>query len=152
MDLENYQIIFQLILAVILGSLIGLEREYKRKQAGLQTYSLVALGCCLFTIIAFELFKVFVVESNVSFDPSRIIQAIAVGMGFIGAGVIFRQNTGTVGLTTAAGLWSVAAIGVAVGARLYFLALLGTFLILAILAGLGLIEEKFFKKENVIKK
>lgn len=140
------EIIGQLILATFLGALIGLEREIKRKGAGLQTYSLVALGTCLFTIISFALFSVFLTQIGISFDPSRIIQAVAIGIGFIGAGVIFRQSSGVAGLTTAAGLWTTAAIGIAVGAKLYFLAIFTTFLALLILAGFGLLEEKIFKK------
>ena len=141
------QIISQLILATVLGALIGLEREIKRKEAGLQTYSLVALGTCLFTIISFELFNSFFGKTGISFDPSRIIMAIAIGIGFIGAGVIFRQPSGTVGLTTAAGLWATAAIGIAVGARLYFLAIFTTLLALLILAGFGELEQRLFKKK-----
>jgi putative Mg2+ transporter-C (MgtC) family protein len=144
----DFQIIYQLLLATFLGALIGLEREYKRKEAGLQTYSLVALGTCLFTIISFELFNFFLLKSGINFDPSRIIQAIAIGIGFIGAGVIFRQTSGVVGLTTAAGLWTTAAIGIAVGARLYFLAALTTILAILILAGFGLLEEKIFKERK----
>ena len=140
------QIIGQLFLATFLGALLGLEREIKRKEAGLQTYSLVALGTCLFTIISFELFNFFLLKSRISFDPSRIIQAIAIGIGFIAAGVIFRQPSGTVGLTTAAGLWATAAIGIAVGAKLYFIAIFTTLLALLILAGFGELEEKIFKR------
>jgi len=76
----EFQIICQLLLATFLGALIGLEREYKRKEAGLQTYSLVALGTCLFTIISFALFNSFLAETGISFDPSRIIQAITIGI------------------------------------------------------------------------
>ncbi len=141
---ETSQIIFQLFLATLLGSLIGLEREAKRKEAGLQTYSLVALGACLFTIISLLLVKSGVIDS------SPIILAIAIGMGFIGAGAIFRGENQTKGLTTAAGLWVTAAIGLAVGAQFYLLAILGTFFTILIFAGLGLLEEKIFvrKKEN----
>ena len=142
------KIISQLLLATFLGALIGLEREYKRKGAGLQTYSLVALGSCLFTVVSFELFNFFLLKSGISFDPSRIIQAIAIGIGFIGAGVIFRQPSGAVGLTTAAGLWTTAAIGIAVGAQLYFLAIFTALLALLILAGFGLLEEKLFEREK----
>jgi putative Mg2+ transporter-C (MgtC) family protein len=144
---EGSQIIIQLFLAFLLGGLIGLEREFKRKEAGLQTYSLVTLGSCLFTVISFRLFNFFAFEAGLSFDPARIIQAIAVGIGFIGAGVIFRQSSGMVGLTTAAGLWVASGIGVAVGSRLYFLAVTGTFLTLLIFAGLGLLEEKILKNK-----
>lgn len=139
---DNYQFIFQLFLAGLLGSLIGLEREYKGKEAGLQTYSLVALGSCLFTVIVLLL-----AESNIV-DPSPIIIAIAVGMGFIGAGAIFRGEDRVKGLTTAAGLWVTAAMGMAVGSRFYLLAGWATLLVLIIFLGLGLLEEKFFKKEN----
>lgn len=140
------EIICQLILATILGALVGLEREMKRKEAGLQTYSLVALGTCLFTVIAFNLVDLFFEQGGVVLDPTRVIQAIAIGIGFIGAGVIFRQGEGIVGLTTAAGLWATAAIGIAVGIKLYFLAIFTTFLSLFILAGFGKIEEKFLSK------
>ena len=140
------EIICQLFLATFLGALIGLEREIKRKEAGLQTYSLVALGTCLFTLISLELFNSFLGKTGASLDLLRIIQAIAIGIGFIGAGVIFRQSSGVIGLTTAAGLWATAAIGIAVGVKLYFLAIFTTFLSLFILAGFGLLEEKILKK------
>jgi putative Mg2+ transporter-C (MgtC) family protein len=142
----EFQIVCQLLLATFLGAIIGLEREYKRKEAGLQTYSLVSLGSCLFAIISFQLANFFLGESGVNFDPARIIQAVAIGIGFIGAGVIFRQPSGIFGLTTAAGLWSTAAIGIAVGAGFYTLAGVATLLTVLILAGLGLLEEKIFKK------
>lgn len=141
------QIIFQLVLAVILGAVIGLEREYKRKEAGFQTYSLVTLGASLFTILGLELFNLFVGKTGISFDPSRIIMSIALGIGFIGGGVIILKENKIEGLTTAAGLWCAAAIGVAVGAKFYFLALLTTILAVIILIGFGKIERKFFKKE-----
>ena len=145
MEIET---VCQLVLAIIFGALIGLEREYKGKGAGLQTYSLVALGSCLFTIISFELFNFFTIKSGISFDPSRIIQAIAIGIGFIGAGVIFRQPGGVVGLTTAAGLWTTAAIGIAVGVKFYALALVTTLAAILILAGFGSLEGKMFKEKK----
>ncbi len=146
----SLEIFYQLILALALGGLIGLEREIKRREAGLQTYSLVALGSCLFTIVGFELFDFFFVKSGVSFDPSRVIQAVAVGIGFIGAGVIFQRGTGIAGLTTAAGLWVTAAIGVVVGAKLYILAITATVLALFILVILGLFEKRVLKKEDKV--
>jgi len=135
MELET---IFQLFLATFLGALIGLEREYKRKEAGLRTFSLVTLGASLFSIISFQL----------GIFNSIIISAVATGIGFLGAGVIFRQPAGVVGLTTAAGLWLSAAIGIAIGARLYFLAFLATFFALLILAGFSILEEKIFKTKE----
>lgn len=146
--MDNYQVqlILQLALAVVLGAVLGLEREYKRKEAGLQTYSLVSLGACLFTIVTFELFNLFIGETNVSFDPSRIVQAVAVGIGFIGAGVIIYQRDHIEGITTAAGLWCSAAIGVAIGAEFYFLALFTALLAAVIFIGFGEFERKLFKK------
>jgi len=137
--MEN-EVFFQLILSVVLGGLIGLEREIKKKGAGLQTYSLVSLGSCLFSLIAFSLGNLKII------DPSPILVSIAVGMGFIGAGAIFRGETQVFGLTTAAGLWTVAAIGLAVGAKFYSLAIFSTVLVLIIFYFFGLLEEKFFKK------
>lgn len=145
MDIQT-QLIFQLILAVVFGAAIGLEREYKGKGAGFQTYSLVSLGACLFTILGFELFNSFSGQAGLDFDPSRIIQAVAVGIGFIGAGVIIYRHPQLEGVTTAAGLWCAAAIGVAVGAKLYFLGFLSTILAVIILFGFGEIERRFFKK------
>jgi putative Mg2+ transporter-C (MgtC) family protein len=144
----NIEIIFQLFLSMILGALLGLEREYKGKEAGLQTYSLVALGACLFTMLSFEIAGYASGSVGTTFDHSRIIQAIAVGIGFLGAGVIFRQQSGVVGLTTAAGLWITAAVGIAVGIKLYYLATFTVFLALLVLAGLGRLEHRFFRKNQ----
>lgn len=137
--------IYQLFLATFLGALIGLEREIKKREAGLQTYSLVSLGSCLFTLVALY-FSQSLGSSKV--DVVRIIQAVAIGVGFIGAGTVFKTPKGTKGLTTAAGLWGVAAIGVAVGAGLYFLAIFTTLLAIGILAGLGRVEERFLRNRN----
>jgi len=127
-------IIIQLVVAVFLGALIGLEREYQGKEAGLRTYSLVSLGSALFTIISFQMLS--------SGDPTRVIQAVATGIGFIGAGLIIRRQFRVEGLTTAAGLWVTAAVGVAVGSGLYFPAVFVAFITIGILAGLRLIEER----------
>lgn len=143
-----FELFCQLLLATFLGAMIGFERETKRKEAGFRTYSLVALGTCIFTLIAFKLFDFFYNKSGIAFDPSRIIQAVAIGIGFIGAGVIFRQTSGVIGLTTAAGLWVTAAIGIGVGAKFYFLSILGAFFALLILVGFGLVEEKIFDKKT----
>ena len=148
MDNSQIQIILQLVIALVLGGIIGLERELKGKEAGLQTYSLVTLGACLFTIITFGMFPhLFAVKTGISFDPSRVIQAVAIGVGFIGAGVIIHRQSHTEGITTAAGLWCSAAIGVAVGFRLYFLALTAVLLTTIILFVFGEFERKFLKRD-----
>jgi len=146
--MDYSEIIFKLFLALSLGALIGLEREIKRKEAGLQTYSLVVLGTCLLTILGFYFFYLFSDKPNLHYDPLIIIQAVATGIGFIGAGVIFRGEEGVKGLTTAAGLWVAAAVGIAVGANFYFLAILATILTILIFSGLGLLEEKLLRKNE----
>jgi putative Mg2+ transporter-C (MgtC) family protein len=129
---------FRLFLALILGALIGIEREKKRKSAGLQTYSLVALSSSIFSTVAFSLAKINLV------DPSLVIMAIGVGMGFIGSGVIFKKEDKLEGLTTAAGLWATAGIGLAVGAGLYNLAIFATILTLFVFIFFGFLEERLF--------
>ncbi len=142
------QITVQLLIALLLGAVIGLEREYKGKGAGLQTYSLVCVGACLFTILSFEFFGFFADKSGVSFDPSRVILAVATGIGFIGGGVIIHRRFSIEGLTTAAGLWMASAIGVAVGAGLYFHAVAAAFFTTVILIVFGELERKYFGKDD----
>jgi len=148
LNIPAIQTFFQLILAAFLGGLVGLEREYKRKEAGLRTYSLVSLGSALFTIISLQMVNSYLDRSGTSFDPSRIVGQIVLGIGFLGAGLIIFRGSHIEGLTTAAGLWVIAAIGVAVGAGLYSLAFFTSVLSLTILAGFRLIEEKFLEKEK----
>lgn len=140
------EIFLQLILAAVLGGLVGLEREYQKKAAGLRTYSLVSLGSALFTIIAFQSFLLFPESS--SFDPGRIAGQIVVGVGFIGAGLIINRRSRVAGLTTAAGLWVAAAIGVATGMKLYAIAIFVAAVAIVILFGLKVLEEKLFGKRD----
>ena len=144
----QFQIFFQLFLAALLGGLVGLEREYKRRAAGLRTYSLVSLGAALFTILGLEASRIFLNNAEVSFDPSRIIGQIVLGVGFLGAGLIIIRESRVEGLTTAAGLWVVAALGVAVGIKLYLVAVFVAFLTLGILSVLRIVEEKFIHKSQ----
>lgn len=138
-DEITLQIIFQLILASVLGLFIGFERWRKRKAAGMRTFSLVSLSSALFTAIAVEGFSSL---GFASVDPLRVIQAVAIGIGFIGAGIIFLKNGGAHGLTTAAGIWLAAAVGVAVGVNMYFVAIFATILALVILIVLRKLESK----------
>lgn len=141
----EFEVIFQLFLAAFLGALIGLEREIKKKEAGLQTFSLVSLGACIFSVTAFGLSESFAGKTGAIFDPLIVISAVSIGIGFLGAGVIFRQPAGTIGLTTAAGLWTTAAIGIAVAAKFYFLAVFAALLAILVFSGFGLLEKKIFK-------
>lgn len=151
LDVLQLRILFQLFLALLLGGLLGLEREYKKREAGLRTYALVSLGAALFTIVALESFKKFEGLIGVSFDPSRVINAVAIGIGFIGAGIIIYRRFHIEGLTTAAGLWVAGAIGVAVGSEFYWAAVLTVLLAIIVLAGLHWIEKKIFKKNSQIR-
>jgi len=130
----------QLILAAVLGGLVGIEREHKRKEAGLRTYAMISLGAALFAIVAFA-------HDGVG-DPIRVVQAVAPGIGFIGAGVIIYRQFRVEGLTTAAGLWVVAGIGLAAGVNLYFIAIFVALFTLVILEGFRLIEERLFKSKT----
>lgn len=141
------EIFWQLVLATLLGGLVGLEREYNKKEAGLRTYALASLGAAFFTIIAFESVNISA-TSSVAFDSSRIIGQIVLGIGFIGAGSIIYRQFHVEGITTAAGLWITAAIGAAVGVKLYLPAVFVTFLALLVLAGFKPIEKRFIKKEG----
>lgn len=136
----DYQVAGQLALAVILGALIGLERQLAGKTAGVRTYALVSLGSALFSFISKYGFLEFWGVSG--FDPSRIASQVVVGVGFIGAGLIVFHSERVRGLTTAAGLWVSAAIGMAVGFRLYSVAIFTTILVLLVFIVLWIIEQK----------
>ena len=108
--------LLRLALAALLGGAIGLERELDEKAAGLRTHMLVSLGSALFTLVGAYGFADLINNGKFSYDPSRIAAQIVTGIGFLGAGVIFRQGFTIRGLTTAASLWLVAAVGLAAGA------------------------------------
>jgi putative Mg2+ transporter-C (MgtC) family protein len=119
--------LLRLVAAALLGGVIGLERELDEKAAGLRTHMLVASGSALFTLISAYGFSAFLGHGKVvSFDPSRIAAQVVTGIGFLGAGIIFRQGFTIRGLTTAASLWLVAAIGMAAGAGYWAGAVLAT--------------------------
>jgi len=140
----------RLILAVVLGAFIGFEREFSRKYAGLRTYTLVSLGAALFAVLSEEL--PFLAMQNFgsvySFDPSRIISQIVVGIGFLGAGMVIFHNEKVFGLTTAAGIWVTAAVGAAVGIGAYAIAAFATILTLFILVILRWCESLIKRNDN----
>jgi putative Mg2+ transporter-C (MgtC) family protein len=128
------ELAIRLTAGLVLGAVIGFERELHRQPAGFRTHSLVALGAALFTIVSAYGF------SGPLVDPTRIAAQIVSGIGFIGAGTILQYRGNIRGLTTAASLWSVAAIGTAAGAGMIIMAVIGTLLILVVLAVLDRIE------------
>ena len=137
---ETLEMILKITLAAVLGMAIGLEREHRRKPAGLRTYTLVALGATLFTILSQN-----IGGEAAAYDPSRIASQVVVGIGFIGAGIIFIRGGHIEGLTTAAGLWTTAAIGMAVGFGFYTVAVFSAILSLAVLLLLRQIEKNIPK-------
>jgi len=133
-----------------MGAAIGVEREYHAKEAGIRTHLLVAVGSCLFMILSAYGFDAFLAKDHVSFDPSRIASQVVTGIGFIGAGTIIFQKQMVRGLTTAAGLWVTAAIGLACGAGMYMIALISTALVLISLGLLNIYMPYFAQRERTI--
>jgi putative Mg2+ transporter-C (MgtC) family protein len=113
------EILLRLAVAAVTGMLIGAEREMREQAAGLRTHILVAVGSCLFTLVSVYGFDAFSAP-HASIDPSRVAAQIVTGIGFLGAGAILREGVTIHGLTTAASLWIVAAIGMAVGVGMYW--------------------------------
>jgi putative Mg2+ transporter-C (MgtC) family protein len=136
--------LLRLALAAALGGVIGIERELREREAGLRTHLLVSLGSALFTIVSAYGFHAFLTsgENVVRADPTRIAAQIVTGIGFLGAGAIIRQGLSVRGLTTAATLWVVAAVGMACGAGYYSAAVLSTALVLLALYPLRVIAYR----------
>ncbi len=116
----------QLCLSIFLGGILGWQREHIGKKAGPRTYAIVSMGSTLFTLISSQFFF--------ASDPTKIASQIVIGIGFLGAGVIIHKNGGVEGLTTAAGLWTVSAIGMAVGIGWYIQSIIATILMFLVLS------------------
>lgn len=130
-----------IFISVVLGLLIGAEREYRNKSAGLRTFILVCFGACLFTILSIKIG----VE-----NPDRLAANIITGIGFLGAGVIFKGENKIEGITTATTIWATASIGMAVGSGYVYFSLLGTALVLIILSALTYLQN-FIDNYNKIR-
>lgn len=141
---QDWNVFIQLFIAALLGSFLGLERALAGKTAGLRTFALVSMGSALFVIISEMIGNNYL--GVAAFDPLRVASQIIVGIGFLGAGLIIFKESRISGLTTAAGLWVSAGIGVAVGYKLYLIAIFVTILTLFIFTILWFIERKI-KKE-----
>ena len=147
----EYEFILRIFVAALLGGLIGLEREYRAKEAGFRTHFLVALGSALFMIVsAYGFSDVPMNDMTTRWDVSRIAAQVVSGIGFIGAGtIIFRKQENVVsGLTTAAGVWVTAAIGMACGGGMYLLAVVSTALVLIGLEAFNYLLHRFDKHRN----
>lgn len=135
-DLNTY-VVGRLLLAAVLGGIVGLERELRHKPAGLRTNMLISLGAALFTIISWQM-------ANISGgDHTRIAAQIITGIGFIGAGVVIRERGAVLGITSAATIFVIAAVGMACGAGMPVTAIFTTLLLLVALVLLGVAEERF---------
>lgn len=143
LDPQTLWMIGHLTLAAVLGTAIGFEREHRRKPAGLRTYTLVAIGAALFTMMSFAPLAGDLGSS--SFDPSRIASQVVVGIGFIGGGLIFLKGERLEGLTTAAALWATAAIGMATGFGMHTIAIYATILVLLVLWAMRAFENRLHK-------
>lgn len=147
------EVVIRLLLAAFFGAVIGLERERKDWAAGLRTHMMVCLGAALSMIVSTYGFNDVLGKEGIGLDPSRVAAQVISGIGFIGAGTILFLRQGTIrGLTTASGLWTVAAIGLATGGGLYFAAAMTTILAIIILWILQPIERKFssrFKQKSI---
>ena len=140
--------LLRLTLAAVLGGLIGVERELREREAGLRTHLLVALGSALFTIVGAYGFHDFLASGQavVRTDPTRIAAQIVTGIGFLGAGAIIRQGLAVRGLTTAATLWVVAAVGLAAGAGYYSGAVITTAVVLVALWPLRVVAYRMLRR------
>ncbi len=146
----NFDFVLRLLVGGILGAIIGLDREYRAKEAGYRTHFLVSLGSALIMIVSQYGFQEIIKESSVTLDPSRVAAQVVSGIGFIGAGTIIFQKQIVRGLTTAAGIWATAGIGLAVGAGMYTISIAATLLTLAGLELLSLIFKSIGMKSSVI--
>lgn len=136
------EFLLRILVATLLGGIIGMEREYRAKEAGFRTHFLVALGAALFMILSAHGFEGTLISENHRLDVSRVAAQVVSGIGFIGAGTIIFQKHVVRGLTTAAGLWVTAAIGMTSGAGLYTLAISATVLVLISLEALNWILSR----------
>lgn len=142
-NITTIDIVIRLFIALFLGMIIGTERVWAHKTAGMRTYALVSMGSALFVIISNEMVKYYTGFSGL--NPLMIVSQIVVGVGFIGAGLIFTKDSKMMGLTTATGLWVSAGIGMAAGFKLFNIAIIATVLTLFIFIVLWFVEEQLKK-------
>jgi putative Mg2+ transporter-C (MgtC) family protein len=142
MNLPPHEIALRLVTATALAGLVGLDRERQRSAAGLRTHALVGMSSCLLMIASAYGFADVLGTPGVGLDPSRIAAQIVTGIGFLGAGTIIAHGDSVRGLTTAASIWAVAALGIAVGGGMYRAAILGTALALILLLVLRPFERR----------
>jgi putative Mg2+ transporter-C (MgtC) family protein len=149
-EISEWEILVRLLVAAALGGAIGIERELRDREAGFRTHLLVSVGAALFTLVSAYAWTDFEFGggTGVTFDPTRIAAQIVTGIGFLGAGAIIRHGLSVRGLTTAATLWVVAAIGMASGAGFYWAAVIGTAVALVSLGPLRFVSRRFLDRPH----
>ena len=145
--LSDGELFLRLVLSCVLGGIIGYERQSRRKSAGLRTNVLVCLGSCLIMVMSVEMYQE--VEGKTNADPARLAAQVVSGIGFLGAGAIMKEGLSVTGLTTAACLWVVAGVGLAVGAGFYAGALISTALVFVTLGSLSRLDDWVDHENNL---
>ncbi|MET0534552.1 MAG: MgtC/SapB family protein [Steroidobacter sp.] len=146
--LPPQEALLRMLVAVVVGFLIGLDRELQNKPAGMRTHILISLAAALFTLITFELHHQFAGEDgSKTADPVRIIEAVTAGVAFLAAGAIIQSRGNVQGLTTGANMWLAGALGVACGAGYYVLAAMGTIFALIVLVLLAKLQARLSDKQ-----
>jgi putative Mg2+ transporter-C (MgtC) family protein len=141
-QISQLEILERLGLSLLVGLLLGFEREWKSKPAGLRTYALVCEGAALFMMCSLLLGQEMRAAGSTGYDPSRIASTVVQGIGFLAGGVILARGHRIIGITTAANIWVAAAVGLLVGAGFYFLAIAATLSTLAVLGPLKWLENR----------
>ncbi len=142
--LNEWIIVFRLVLSAILSGIVGFEREFHGRAAGFRTHILLCVGSTLIMLTSIHIFDVY--SSRVPIDPARLAAGVVTGIGFMGAGTIMRYKASVRGLTTATSLWVVAGIGLAVGSGLYFGAIVTTFIAVIALMFFSRLEHVMIRK------
>ncbi len=148
-QISNWELTLRILLALVLGGLIGLERELGGHSAGFRTHILVTMGSAIIVLLSAYGFSSFASEPNVRMDPARLAAQVISGIGFLGAGTIMRTGLTVSGLTTAASLWVSAAIGLSAGAGFYYCAIISTFLVVISLFVLNKVEKLFSRTKKI---
>lgn len=143
--LNEWSVVFRLVLAAVLSGIIGFEREFHGRAAGFRTHILLCVGSTLVMLTSIHIFEVY--YTRVAADPARIAAGVITGIGFLGAGTIMHSRSSIRGLTTAASLWVVAGIGLAAGSGLYFGAIVTTFIAIVTLMLFSRLEHAMIRKD-----
>ena len=146
--LPQHIIAIRLVIAAILGGLIGVERQWHTSGAGLRTHILVSVAAALFTILAFEIYHTLPAEGQGRADPIRAVEAVTAGIAFLGAGAIFRSGGGVQGLTTGAGMWLAGAVGVSTALGYYIISAGTALLAVLVLAALRVLSHRIIGGED----